>query len=340
MPKRAYDGSPLDGTMKHIAERNLEAEAEKLEVPDEDSPEGDETTEFTAGGLLTKKQKVAKISAETGITDYEDLYEHIRSNYGFTVAKSYVWQIVEGDAEVEGFEMDGGEPTFDNPVADIKQAIIRKARLNPELSHAEIQESVNSDKGIDLKYSWVRRVIHRHADWEQEQKGHKKEAIIEAFEDTGLKSQQLADEVERRTGITVTPTYVRQLAERGELEGYYEIEQDPTKKEWIEQLAEKHNTTDTDEVYQLIKSETDVETKRAYVREVLWESKKSNSDNCESSSEPPTQEEVYSRSEIEEEVLKPVVSAKQSADEKELRCLEEFERLVTSMLNKGGENER
>ena len=340
MTKRAYDGSPLDGTMKYITERDLEAEAEKVEVPNEDLCEGDETTDVTAGGLLTKKQRVAKISAGTGITEYKELYDHICSNYKFDIAKSYVYQILNSDVEVEGFEITDDGAEFNNPVADVKQAIIRKARLNPELSHAEIQESVSKNKGVELKYSWVRRVIHMHTNWNRVQKGHKKEAIIETFEDTKLKSGRLADEVERRTGITVTPTYIRKLAERGDLEGYYEIEEEPTKKGWIEKLAKEHNTTDTDEVYHLIKQETDMETKRSYVREVLWEFEKNNSDNCESHSESTTQEEVYSRSRIEQEVLNPVVSAKQSTDGKELRCLEEFENLVNSMLNEGDENER
>jgi len=340
MPKRAYEGHPLDGTMKYITERDLEDEATKLEAPGEDLPKGNETTDGTAEGLLTKKQRVAKISAEAGITDYQELYDYICSNYNFDTSKSYIYQILNSDVEVEGFELTDDGAKFDNPVADIKQAIIQKARLNPNATHAEIQEEVSESQGVELKYSWVRRVVHRNANWNRVHKGQKKRAITEVFENTRLKGRKLADEVERRKGIEVSLAYIRQLAENGELEGYNDISQEPTKKDCIVRIAEENDTTDVDKVYDLLQEETDITTKRYYVREVLRELKSEENDNSGDSIRSTNHEEVYSRSEIEDKVLNPIASAKQSATEEEVEYLEEFENLVNSMLNEGDENER
>lgn len=63
MAQRTYEGDPIDGTMKHISDRDLDEEAEKVDVPQDDQYEGDISTEygFLDDDDITKKGKVQRL---------------------------------------------------------------------------------------------------------------------------------------------------------------------------------------------------------------------------------------------------------------------------------------
>jgi hypothetical protein len=63
MAQRTYEGDPIDGTMQHLAERDLNKEAEDVEVPSDESHEGGISTEygFLDDETLSKAEKVERL---------------------------------------------------------------------------------------------------------------------------------------------------------------------------------------------------------------------------------------------------------------------------------------
>jgi len=63
MAQRTYEGDPIDGTMQHLAERDLDEEAEDVEVPSDETHEGGISTEygFLDHDTLSKAEKVERL---------------------------------------------------------------------------------------------------------------------------------------------------------------------------------------------------------------------------------------------------------------------------------------
>lgn len=63
MAQRTYEGDPIDGTMKHISERDLEEEAEDVDVPQDNQYEGEVSAEygFLTDDNISKKEKVQRL---------------------------------------------------------------------------------------------------------------------------------------------------------------------------------------------------------------------------------------------------------------------------------------
>jgi hypothetical protein len=73
MAQRTYEGEPIDGTMKHISERDLEEEAEDVDVPQDDQYEGEVSAEygFLTDDNISKKEKVQRLW-ERSDYDYDE----------------------------------------------------------------------------------------------------------------------------------------------------------------------------------------------------------------------------------------------------------------------------
>lgn len=52
MSKRKYEDPALDGTMEHLAERDLDEKAEGVEVPCDDTHEGDISTGTASSTMI------------------------------------------------------------------------------------------------------------------------------------------------------------------------------------------------------------------------------------------------------------------------------------------------
>jgi hypothetical protein len=111
MAQRTYEGEPIDGTMKHISERDLDEEAEDVDVPQDDQYEGDVSTEygFLDDDDLSKKEKVERLWRRS---DYKyDERGSVRAFYEETVSpvleisEAYMSTVVK---EVEESKSDGG----------------------------------------------------------------------------------------------------------------------------------------------------------------------------------------------------------------------------------------
>lgn len=63
MAQRTYEGEPIDGTMEHISERDLDEEAEDVDVPQDDQYEGEVSAEygFLTDDSISKKEKVQRL---------------------------------------------------------------------------------------------------------------------------------------------------------------------------------------------------------------------------------------------------------------------------------------
>lgn len=355
MSKRKYKGDPIDGTMTHITERDLEDLEENVEEPGQNTTEGDMSSTVHTD-LLTKKQKIAKTACETGIIDYRELYEYIENNCEFDTSEEYVYQVIEQHEFVENLEIDkeNGTVTFDDPYEEIKQAIVRKARLNDYDQVSEIHKEVMDEFDVDIRYHWVRRVVNRNTDRDKRVRdGSKKNAIINVYRDTGLVGENLVEEVEDRTGLDVSKAYARKLCKRGFLDGYIEkLDEQPNNiKQWVHKLVEEHNTTDTDEIYSLVQEEAGIDTKRAYVAGILNDLENDESEVemddetglTESDDEKLTairesieavdaEDDCYTSEEIENQVLKPIKTAQKFAGEEQSEALEEAVNLVQDLI--------
>lgn len=119
MAQRTYEGDPIDATMEHISERDLDEEAENVDVPQDDQYEGDICTEygFLDDNDLSKREKVKRLWRRS---DYE--YEERGSVREFhketvspvlEVSESYLSTVVK---EIEESESDGGIDSIEEEV--------------------------------------------------------------------------------------------------------------------------------------------------------------------------------------------------------------------------------
>lgn len=116
MTQRTYEGDPIDGTMKHISERDLDEEAEDVDVPQDKQYEGDVSTEygFLDDDDLSKKEKVERLWRRS---DYKyDERGSVRAFYEetvspvFEISEAYLSTVVK---EVEESESEGGTDSID-----------------------------------------------------------------------------------------------------------------------------------------------------------------------------------------------------------------------------------
>lgn len=101
MAQRTYEGDPIDATMDHLAERDLDEEAENVEVPSEETHEGKISTEygFLNDETLSKKEKVERLWRRS---DYDyDEYGSVSTFYTeavspvLDVTKAHVSNVVK-----------------------------------------------------------------------------------------------------------------------------------------------------------------------------------------------------------------------------------------------------
>lgn len=125
MGEATYEGDPIDATMQHISERDLDEESENVEVPQDKQYEGDVSTEygFLNDDDLSKKEKVQRLWQRS---DYEyDERGSVRAFYEETVSpvleisEAYMSTVVK---EVEESESDGGTDSVEEEVEDGEEA--------------------------------------------------------------------------------------------------------------------------------------------------------------------------------------------------------------------------
>jgi hypothetical protein len=139
MAQRTYDGPALDGTMEHITERDLDEEAENVDVPQDDQHVGDVSTDF---GFLdddstSKKEKVQKLWVRSDY-DYEergslrDFYESEVSPV-LDVSEAYCCQAV-GELEKSSDE-DGEQELTDVDSEDSSDGSTEQMFTRSEIEH-------------------------------------------------------------------------------------------------------------------------------------------------------------------------------------------------------------
>lgn len=137
MAEATYEGDPIDATMQHIAERDLDEKSENVEVPQDKQYEGDLSTEygFLDNDDLSKKEKVRRLWRRS---DYEyDERGSLREFYEETVSpvleisEAYLSTVVK---EIEDSESDGGTDSIDEEV---------------EVDEEESESVANSSDGYD-----------------------------------------------------------------------------------------------------------------------------------------------------------------------------------------------
>lgn len=86
MAQRSYEGDPIDGTIQHLAERDFDEEAEGVEVPSEETHNGDISTEygFLDDDELSKREKVERLWRQSDC-DYDE-WGSLSTFYTETVA--------------------------------------------------------------------------------------------------------------------------------------------------------------------------------------------------------------------------------------------------------------
>jgi len=272
MAKRKYDGDPLDGTMEYITETDFEEKSERLESPADDHTNGDLQTTESVSSDLTKGQKIAKLCAETGITDTGELHREIEENRGFDVAKSYVSNVLNENVDVDGFSFsEAGEPKFDKPVDETREEVLRIARLNLNESYRTIHNKCRK-RGIDVTYAYVWDVVSENTPKEKKkQDGTKKRAIIRAFNETEKTGSELLEEVRKR-GYDVSGGMLRKTI--NEVDGYWDAKP-KTKKKKIREVAEQVEYSSHGELAKHINRNESFDVVRNYVSEALRESQSS-----------------------------------------------------------------
>jgi hypothetical protein len=194
MGERRYDGDPLDGTMEYITEKDFDEKSERLESPADEHTGGDLQTTDSLSSELTKGQKIAKVCAETGITDTGKLHQEIEKNRGFDVAQSYVSNVLNENVGVDGFTFsEEGEPEFEKPIDETRQEVLRIGRLNLNESYRTIYNKCR-EHGLDVTYAYVWGVVSENTPKEKrKQDGTKKRAIIRAFNETEKTGSELLE---------------------------------------------------------------------------------------------------------------------------------------------------
>lgn len=279
MAQRTYDGPAIDGVMKHISEKDLDDASERLDAPGEEHSDGDVQTTESLSSNLTKGQKIAKLCAETGVTNSSELYEEIQENRGFEVSYSHVSNVLNKNFEIEGFTLtEDGEPEFEEPVDETRQEVLRIGRLNQNESYRTIYNKCRQ-QGLDVTYNYVWEVVSENTPKEKRrQDGTKKRAIIRAFNDTKKTGSDLIQEVRSR-GYDVSEAMVRKTIP--EIDGYWDAKP-KTKKEKIREVADRVEYDSSRELAEHINQNEDFEVIRHYVSEVLNEVESEN-DDCRDS---------------------------------------------------------
>jgi arginine repressor len=221
---------------------------------------------------LTKGQKIAKVCAETGITDTGELYQEIEDNCGFDVAQSYVSNVLNKNIDIDGFSFpDNGKPEFHEPIDETRQEVLRIGRLNLNESYRTIYNKCR-DQGLDVTYAYVWDVVSENTPKEKrKQDGTKKRAIIKAFNETKKTGSELSEEVRKR-GYDVSEAMLRKTIR--EIDGYWDAKP-KTKKEKIREVAERVEYSSHGELADHINRNEDFDVIRAYVSEALRESQSS-----------------------------------------------------------------
>jgi len=272
MAERGYDGDPLDSTMEYITEKDFEEKSERLESPADRYTEGDLQTTDSVSSDLTKGQKIAKLCAETGITDTEELHREIEENRGFEVAKSYVSNVLNQNVDVDGFTFsEEGEPEFKKPVDETRQEVLKIGRLNLNESYRTIHEKCR-EQGLDVTYAYVWDIVSENTPKEKQSRGGtKKRAIIRAFNETEKTGSELLEEVRKR-GYDVSGGMLRKTI--NEIDGYWDAKP-KTKKEKIREVAEQVEYSSHGELAEHINRNENFDVVRHYVSEALRESQSS-----------------------------------------------------------------
>lgn len=268
MVNRSYEGSPLDGTMDYITEKDFDEESERLDAPSDETSEGDlQTTELSSGDL-NKGQKIAKVCAETGITDSEELQQEIEENHEFDVSKSYIINVVNRNVDVKGFRItNDGEPEFEEPVNETRQEVLRIGRLNQNESYRTIHQKCR-DRGLDVTYVYVWELVAENTPKEKGSRdGSKKRAIIRIFNETKKTGSDLLQEIRNR-GYDVSRAMLTKTLP--EIEGYKNAKP-KTKKEKIREVAEQVDYDNHRELTEHINQHEDFDVVRNYVSEALRE---------------------------------------------------------------------
>jgi hypothetical protein len=155
MAQRTYEGDPIDGTMKHISERDLDEEAEDVDVPQDDQYEGEVSAEygFLDSDDLTKKEKVQRLWKRS---DYDyDEWGSLTKFHEEEVApvldisrdytSSVVGELVENDGGDSVEEVDSGEvqeESVDESDAEDTTDTTRTESNERTFSEAEIEHDV------------------------------------------------------------------------------------------------------------------------------------------------------------------------------------------------------
>jgi hypothetical protein len=155
MAQRTYEGDPIDGTMKHISERDLGEEAEDVDVPQDDQYEGEVSAEygFLDSDDLTKKEKVQRLWKRS---DYDyDEWGSLTKFHEEEVApvldisrdytSSVVGELVENDGGDSVEEVDSGEvqeESVDESDAEDTTDTTRTESNERTFSEAEIEHDV------------------------------------------------------------------------------------------------------------------------------------------------------------------------------------------------------
>jgi len=269
MAERRYDGDPLDGTMEYITEKDFDEKSERLESPADDQTDGNLQTTDSLSSTLTKGQKIAKVCAETEITDTGELYQEIEDSRGFDVSQSYVSNVLNGNVDIEGFTFPkGGEPEFEKPVDETRQEVLKVGRLNLNESYRTIYNKCR-ERGLDVTYAYVYDVVSENTPKEKRrQDGTKKRAIIRAFNETKKTGSELFEEVRKR-GYDVSEAMVRKTIT--EIDGYWDAKP-KTKKEKIREVAERVEYSSHGDLAKHINRNEDFDVVRTYVSEALRDS--------------------------------------------------------------------
>jgi hypothetical protein len=155
MAQRTYEGDPIDGTMKHISERDLDEEAEDVDVPQDDQYEGEVSAEygFLDSDDLTKKEKVQRLWKRS---DYDyDEWGSLTKFHEEEVApvldisrdytSSVVGELVEndgGDSVEEGDSGEVQEESVDESDVEDTTDTTRTESNERTFSEAEIEHDV------------------------------------------------------------------------------------------------------------------------------------------------------------------------------------------------------
>lgn len=276
MGERTYEGDPLDGTMEYISEKDFEEESERLESPGDKHAGGDLQTADSLSSDLTKGQKIAKVCAQTGITDTGELHQEIRKNREFEVSKSYVSNVLNGNVDIDGFSFpDDGDPEFEQPVDKVRQAVLRIGRLNQNEDYRTIHRKCR-EQGLDVTYNYVWQVVSENTPKEKViRDGSKKRTIIRTFNETEKTGSELLEEVRRR-GCDVSRAMFNKAV--SEISGY-EDAKPKSKKEKIREIADEVEFESHRDLAEHIREHEGFDTTRHYVSEALREARGRNTES-------------------------------------------------------------